>query len=588
MIGVPDTAVSEVGAYPGYSGALSVRATVAVQNNDYNTGIILEGTIVGLQANVTGGIHIHSGVSCANESYVGGHYYDTDWASGDPWSTTYTSDENGVATVYIEMDDFSLTGDYPVAGRTIVVHASDGTRIGCGIIESTPGEVVQLGRYPDLAQTIGYNVSGTFLVSDADSGGINITGTMGGLQASVSGGLHVHSGYTCSNDIYDDLYSVSVGGHYYDGMASDPWDTMYVSDSDGYWHNTIHVSTFTVEDAFPVAYRTLVVHMSASANATRIGCGLIYEDEIFNNQTSVLTAMPSLMPSPAPSHPPTRKPTLRPTQKPTTPSPTADANPTAVPTSLPTIVDTVSVFVELTMTASAEPTASDEATMKTTIASEIDVDELNIRNFKITYSEVGSSTTRKRQRGRRLTSYTWDVTFDVEVSKAVIEETDSISSAADFATMIEDTLSSELVSALEAEGITVTGLTVETEVLRGDDDDNSKDDKDNLSAAGLGAAIGVPIGVVALLIIAFLLRHRLGYKSGILKGNGSKKDGKGFQSFVTHATFEDMEGGAAEDSGRGFELRSSTLNPESSSPPDYINRNDLDTVNLNPLRGDDD
>ena len=155
------------------------------------------------------------------------------------------------------------------------MHASDGTRIGCGIIESTPGEVVPLGRYPDLAQTIGYNVSGTFLVSDADSGGINITGTMGGLQASVSGGLHVHSGYTCSNDIYDDLYSVSVGGHYYDGMASDPWDTMYVSDSDGYWHNTIHVSTFTVEDAFPVAYRTLVVHMSASAGKTRIGCGVI-------------------------------------------------------------------------------------------------------------------------------------------------------------------------------------------------------------------------------------------------------------------------------------------------------------------------
>jgi hypothetical protein len=58
-------------------------------------------------------------------------------------------------------------------------------------------------------------------------------------------------------------------------MASDPWDTMYVSDSDGYWHNTINVSTFTVEDAFPVAYRTLVVHMSASANATRIGCGVI-------------------------------------------------------------------------------------------------------------------------------------------------------------------------------------------------------------------------------------------------------------------------------------------------------------------------
>ena len=239
------------------------------------------------------------------------------------------------------MEDFTLTGDYPVAGRTIVVHAEDSSiKIGCGIIESTPGEVVQLGRYPDLAQTIGYNVSGTFLVSDADSGGINITGTMGGLQASVSGGLHVHSGYTCSNDIYDDLYSVSVGGHYYDGMASDPWDTMYVSDSDGYWHNTIHVSTFTVEDAFPVAYRTLVVHMSASANATRIGCGLIYEDEIFNNQTSVLTAMPSLAPT---TFAPTASPSAlsQPVTLAPTPTPNTPANPptSTYQTSLKAVAD---------------------------------------------------------------------------------------------------------------------------------------------------------------------------------------------------------------------------------------------------------
>ena len=73
-------AVADVGAYPGYSGSLSVLATVAVQNNDDDSGIVIEGTIVGLEASVTGGIHIHSGVSCASASYVGGHYYDTDWA----------------------------------------------------------------------------------------------------------------------------------------------------------------------------------------------------------------------------------------------------------------------------------------------------------------------------------------------------------------------------------------------------------------------------------------------------------------------------------------------------------------------------
>ena len=269
--------VAKVASYPGYSGDKIVRGTVVIQNNDVDAGILIQGTLVGLGENVTGGVHIHSGVSCDSADYVGGHYYPDydDTSSVDVWVTkNYTSDSNGVATVDLSAPDFTLTGNYPVAGRCLVVHDESGNRIGCGIIESTPGEVVQLKKYPGLSAPVDYRASGTLLVTDSNSGGIDITGTIGGLEPSAQGGLHVHSGYTCSSDIYGDQYQMSVGGHYWEGLSSDPWTTMYSSNSNGYWHNSINRSEFTVNDAFAVAYRTVVVHMPAPSG-TRLGCGVI-------------------------------------------------------------------------------------------------------------------------------------------------------------------------------------------------------------------------------------------------------------------------------------------------------------------------
>ena len=50
---------------------------------------------------------------------------------------------------------------------------------------------------------------------------------MGNLEVSTSGGLHIHSGFTCDD-------ADGVGGHYYTGLSSDPWTTTYDSDADGW------------------------------------------------------------------------------------------------------------------------------------------------------------------------------------------------------------------------------------------------------------------------------------------------------------------------------------------------------------------
>ena len=158
------------------------------------------------------------------------------------------------------------------------------------------------------------------------------------------------------------------------------------------------------------------------------------------------------------------------------------------------------------MTASAEPTAADETILKTTIADEIDVDLSALKNFQITVSEVTSATrnNQREQQRRRLASYIWDVTFDVEVSLSELDD-DSVGSSSQFEKMVEETLSDELLAELEDEGLPVTGLSVETTAVSGDDDgDDSARGDDGLSAASLGAAIGVPVAFSLLLCIGLL------------------------------------------------------------------------------------
>ena len=124
------------------AGGLNATGTFVV--TDLDGEINIKGIVAGVEASVTAGIHIHSGFTCDDSSGVGGHYYEG--MSDDPWTTTYTSNDNGFAVVNMTMSDFSLYLDYPSAYRTFVIHSTT-SKIGCGIIGSPSTAVATIGLY---------------------------------------------------------------------------------------------------------------------------------------------------------------------------------------------------------------------------------------------------------------------------------------------------------------------------------------------------------------------------------------------------------------------------------------------------------
>ena len=256
-------AVVTMGRYPGLplSGpyAFFVGGTIVVQAKD--NALHIHGFVTGLPPNSAGGWHVHEGFRCDDDNAVKNHYYDTDDERGDPWSPVeYVSDAEGTAEISLSMPGFSLKEAMPAMGRAIVFHNSITTaptmRIGCGLILPSRATVAQLGSYPGHPEyELGsgeevQSVRGLLTVDKAVEG-IRITGTLVGLESSVSGGWHVHSGYSC------DKYA-GVFGHYW-GEGDDPWNGVtYSSDDNGVFQVDLTMANFSLSetDLLPVFGRT--------------------------------------------------------------------------------------------------------------------------------------------------------------------------------------------------------------------------------------------------------------------------------------------------------------------------------------------
>ena len=154
------------------------------------------------------------------------------WGYGeDPWvPVTYAASSEGTTSGQVRtVTGFGLDidagvslftteasiedGPYNAYGRAIVVHASNGDRIGCGCCagsgdEVTGSSVISIERYPDYTGSL--DVSGVIAVSvPEDIGGrVRLTYDLDGLEADAVGGLHIHTGTSCA-------IASEVGGHLY-------------------------------------------------------------------------------------------------------------------------------------------------------------------------------------------------------------------------------------------------------------------------------------------------------------------------------------------------------------------------------------
>jgi len=128
-----------MGVYPNYMPGLTVSGSVTVAyRNDgtFKFSYDLEG-VEPACADGSCGIHIHAGTSCANHTDVLGHGWNSEVVQ-DLWTeeggAVYVADDKGNAKGFFNLyNGFSFGKNL---GHAVVVHASNGTRIGCGVLEA--------------------------------------------------------------------------------------------------------------------------------------------------------------------------------------------------------------------------------------------------------------------------------------------------------------------------------------------------------------------------------------------------------------------------------------------------------------------
>lgn len=127
---------AKMGLYPGYTGDLDPRGKVTIAFKSDDTFEVFF-RFRGLEEDVDiGEVHIHEGTSCDSPEVVLGHFWKDDVVR-DLWmaqgGSVYSTDCNGKAK-----GSFNLYNGYGIeenANHAFVIHAEDGTRVGCGLLE---------------------------------------------------------------------------------------------------------------------------------------------------------------------------------------------------------------------------------------------------------------------------------------------------------------------------------------------------------------------------------------------------------------------------------------------------------------------
>ena len=277
-----------MGPYPGTES--SIEGDVNVHINEETKDMTISYSLVGLEADVMGDMYIHTGTSCASKESVGGHF----WNAGEngtisnPWT-----EDSGAAyfstTFGHAVGEFTINNGFGYSegnyGHAVVLYASNGTKIGCGILTNFHRSCFNgkkrlhtcIHPYPGTYSTIGGRVSVVII----PSGDMQVRYDLHGLEASVTGGAHIHEGTTC-----DDISL--IGGHYW-ASGDDPWTpavgAQYKTTTKG-----LARSAFTLNSGYNYAQNlghALVIHDSTGSG---VGCGVLSSERINCHETRMLEA----------------------------------------------------------------------------------------------------------------------------------------------------------------------------------------------------------------------------------------------------------------------------------------------------------
>ena len=301
--------VPSLSVYPEYTGGLRVRGMLSMMSSGSGS-LRIRGVLAGLEVSTSGGWHIHSGFGCSAATGAGSpgpHFFDG--LSSDPWNVVrYHTDASGVALIDETVAGFgggpgSIRG---VAGRTVVIHSSSGTRIACGIIAPYAhgqADVVHIGPYPDygVVDNGALEVFGMMYERPTARMGVLFSGLFTGVVPNYNGGWHVHSGVSCAT-------RAAVGPHYFAPLPTDPWNPVRYDSFGGSALIDQFMPDFSWAADLSIAGRAIVAHDQSNLRA---GCGVGHE------------ITPRTLPPPPPPLPPTSPPSPFPPP----PSPMPPASP---------------------------------------------------------------------------------------------------------------------------------------------------------------------------------------------------------------------------------------------------------------------
>lgn len=267
--------------YPNRTVPIDVRAAM-VEFQFVNTSVIISysgltadpGCLDGVLPDTANscGIHIHAGTTCADMTKVGGHHYNIQAMTSDPWLRAYYTRIDGSLIV-----NHGFTYKESV-GHAFVIHDKHGIRLSCELLlpqdyrkvyTGTPyvgyeGPLTAVGQvelnFQNTAVSLNYNFS-----NNGTLGGDPNCWLMAPNGKPNSCGIHIHVGNACDPNS-------TVGGHFYNSatLSADPWTYLAM-----YSNYTGFLRFFEFGHTFAeAAGRTLVIH---DYNGVRITCDLLVE-----------------------------------------------------------------------------------------------------------------------------------------------------------------------------------------------------------------------------------------------------------------------------------------------------------------------